>query len=176
MKRFLLSAVSFLSTYNCLGGTYPTANLGYQTYQGTNIIPQPNYYQTTPQIQNNYIIQQVPVYVRNTMLSIAQNRDIKNYVKGMALFGYNNYWGGKLDKLMTGQTQKNTAIAHLNSYYTYEKNKYDNYMYYYNSLESTTHWYNYIFNKPAALIYKALAKETLGDINDLNKIYNVIVY
>lgn len=134
-------------------------------------------YQQIPhyQLQNNYIISQ-NIYTVNNLISIAQNRDIRNYVKKMAIFGYNDYWGERLNMLMTGNSQKNTALSHLNSYYTYEKNKYDNYTYYYNSLNSTTHWYNYIFNRPISVVYRFLAENSYDNIKNMNKIYSVILY
>lgn len=139
-------------------------------------------YQQTAQvtnIQNNFIYSPniaYNAYNNNTILSIVQNRDIRYYVKRMAVFGYNSYWGTRLDMLMTGYAQKNTALTHLNSYYTYEKNKYDNYMYYYNSLKSTTHWYNYLINKPVSAVYRFLADESYDNLRNIDKIYKVIVY
>lgn len=129
-------------------------------------------------IQNNYIYSQNTPYnaYNNTILSIAQNRDIRNYVKKMAIFGYNYYWGARLDMLMTGLAQKNTALTHLNSYYTYEKNKYDTYTYQYTSLKSTTHWYNYLINTPISIVYRFLADKSYDNLENINKIYNVIVY
>lgn len=133
----------------------------------------------TINIQNNYMLQQDFIYPTNSAnfpVSIAQNRDIKLYVKRMVIWGYNDYWARRLDMLMTGSRQKNTAMSHLGSYYTYEKNKYDTYTYHYVVSESTTHWYNYIVNKPITIIYRLLAADSYNNLINIRKIHDVIVY
>ena len=127
----------------------------------------------TPPVQIK-VIQPTVAYTGPNIMTIEHNNNIKKYVNLMAMFGYSDYFGKKLDTLTETAYQQNTALNYLNYYLTSEQNKYNNYMYHYNSLTASTAWYNYIFYKPTAAIYKLLANETSGDIENLHMIYNTI--